>query len=47
MNNIFDEDEIIDIWGKSIWAMTPQELYERDLIHTWVTLIDEFTENEE
>ena len=40
------EQEIIDIYGKSIWDMTAQELYENGLIEIWADLVDMETEEE-
>ena len=34
------EKEIEEVYGKSIWDMTTDELIENDLISDWVDLID-------
>lgn len=35
------EQEIIELYGKSIWDMTPTERYENGLIETWAKLVDQ------
>lgn len=35
------EQEIIEIYGKSIWDMTPTERAENGLIETWAKLVDQ------
>lgn len=34
------ETEIKELYGKSIWDMTPSELIENDLVHEWTKLVD-------
>lgn len=34
------EKEVIDIFGKSIWDMTPTELVDNNLDTLWVILVD-------
>lgn len=34
------EKEVIDIFGKSIWDMTPIELVDNNLDALWVMLVD-------
>ena len=34
------ESEIIEIYGKSIWDMSANELRENNLVETWVRLVD-------
>ncbi len=41
------EQDVIEIYGKSIWDMTPSELAENGLISLWVKLVDEAAEAEE
>ena len=35
------EQNIIEIYGKSIWSMTPTELIVNKLDELWIKLIDE------
>lgn len=35
------ENDIKEIYGKSIWNMTPAELIKYDLVDTWAKLVDE------
>ena len=42
-----DDRRIKDIFGKSIFDMTTEELVEYDLVHTWVQAIDEYVESQE
>lgn len=35
------ENEIKEIYGKSIWDMTPEEIIENNLVEIWARLVDE------
>ncbi len=35
------EAEVKEMFGKSIWDMTTEELIEYDLVHIWSKLVDE------
>lgn len=35
------ESEIKEIYGKSIWDMTSEELVKNNLVEIWVKLVDE------
>lgn len=37
---MLSEKQIEEIYGKSIWEMTPQEMADNELIHTWAVLVD-------
>ena len=36
-----NEQEIIEMYGKSIWDMTAEEITQHDLDDVWVALVDE------
>ncbi len=40
------EAEIEEIYGKSIWDMTAEEIVEYGLVSIWAKLVDESGENE-
>ena len=41
------EQEIIEIYGKSIWDMSAVELYENGLVRIWGELVDLNSDDED
>ena len=44
---MLSDKEIKEIYGKSVFDMTTEELVENDLVHNWVELVDASVEDDE